>query len=265
MINEVVDLVERMKDADLAELDIIAWGSPVPSFGNLLNSRIATLGLNPSNKEFLDDRGAELSGIERRFHTLKSLGIADWDEATVDHYQSILKLCNEYFSRNPYDAWFKRLDYLISGTALSYYFPSNKACHLDLIPFATSTKWGELTNWQRSTLLSRYSDLLGTLLKNSTIKVLILNGKSVIDNFLKISDAVIETERMIEWDLPRKENDSVPGYAYSGTVRTIGGIPLDEQLFILGFNHNIQSSYGVTTAVQSAIRNWITKNVLSIL
>lgn len=265
MINEVVDLVERLKDSDLTELDIITWGSPVPSFGNLHNSRIATLGLNPSNKEFLDNHGSELSGIERRFHTLNSLGISDWDEATVDHYQSILELCNEYFLRNPYDAWFKRLDYLISGTAFSYYFPSNEACHLDLIPFATSTKWGELSNWQRTTLLHRYSDLLGTLLKNSSIKVLILNGKSVIENFLKISDTVIQIERMKDWDLPRKESEYVPGYAYRGHANTIGGVILENELCVLGFNHNIQSSFGVTSAVQSSIRNWITKNVLSII
>jgi len=265
MINEVVDLIERMKDSDLSELDIITWGSPVPSFGNLSISRLATLGLNPSNKEFLDDAGSELSGFERRFHTLNSLGITDWDEATFDHYQSILNLCNEYFSRNPYDAWFKRLDYLISGTALSYYFPSSEACHLDLIPFATSTKWGELSNWQRSTLLNRYSDLLGALLKNSKIKVLVLNGKSVIDNFLKISNAEIEVERMQDWDLPRKESTAVPGYAYKGYVTNVGGIDLNNNVHIFGFNHNIQSSYGVTTAVQLSMRNWITTNVLSVI
>lgn len=265
MINEVVDLVERMKDSDLSELDIITWGSPVPSFGNLSNSKIATLGLNPSNKEFLDNDGSELSGLERRFHTLNSLGITGWGEATVAHYQSILQLCNDYFSRNPYDAWFKRLDYLISGTALSYYFPANGACHLDLIPFATSTKWGELSNWQKATLLSRYSDLLGTLLKNSKIKVLILNGKSVIDNFLKISNADIKIERMHDWDLPRKDSEGVPGYSYQGIVNNIGGVTLDDELYIFGFNHNIQSSYGVTTSVQSSIRNWITKNVLLVI
>jgi len=265
MINEVVDLLERMKDPDLSELDVITWGSPVPSFGNLANSTIATLGLNPSNKEFLDDAGSELSGLARRFHTLNSLGITDWDEATVDHYQSILQLCNEYFSRNPYDTWFKRLDYLISGTTLSYYFPSSGACHLDLIPFATSTKWGELSNWQKSTLLSRYSDLLGVLLKNSSVKVLVLNGKSVIDNFLKISDAELKIERMTDWDLPRKDSDGVPGFAYTGTVTNIGGIALGDRVHTFGFNHNIQSSYGVTASVQLSIRNWITRNALSII
>jgi len=265
MINEVVDLVERMKDPVLSELNIITWGSPVPSFGNLSNSRLATLGLNPSNKEFLDNNGSELSGIERRFHTLNSLGISHWEQATDSHYESILQFCNEYFSRNPYDAWFKRLDYLISGTTLSYYFPSSGACHLDLIPFATSIKWGELSHWQRSTLLNRYSDLLGALLKNSNIKVLVLNGKSVIDNFLKISDTDIQIERKEEWDLPRKDSDGIPGYAYKGSVKNVGGIDLDEEVFVFGFNHNIQSSYGVTANVQLGIRNWITQNVLSVI
>lgn len=256
MVDEITELVDRLSDPKLLKLDVITWGAPVPTFGNLDGAKIATLGLNPSNKEFVDNGGNELMGNDRRFHTLNSLGLDAWEDAQPSHLNSIVELCNEYFSRNPYDGWFKRLDYLISGTSMSYYFPSSGACHLDLIPYATSTKWGELTNWQRNTLLEQYGDILGELLRKSSIKLLVLNGRSVLDNFNKISDVNYEVTLMDEWCLPRKST-GVLGFAYEGTCKIIGGVPLNQPLHILGFNHNIQSSYGITTGVQESIRKWI--------
>jgi hypothetical protein len=35
------------------------------------------------------------------------------------------------------------------------------------------------------------------------------------------------------------------------------GIDLERELLVLGFNHNIQSSFGMTTEVTTAIRHWI--------
>ncbi|WDF55242.1 hypothetical protein [Mucilaginibacter sp. KACC 22063] len=265
MVDEITELVERLSNPNLAELDVITWGAPVPTFGNLEGAKIATLGLNPSNKEFVDNSGNELIGNARRFHTLSSLGLEAWEDVQPCHLNSIVELCNEYFLRNPYDGWFKRLDYLISGTSLSYYFPSSGACHLDLIPYATTTKWGELTNWQRNTLLKEYGDILGELLRKSSIRLLVLNGKSVLDNFNKISDVNYEITLMEDWCLPRKDSTGVPGFSYEGICRNIGGVSLDEPLCVLGFNHNIQSSYGITTAIQESIRKWIATKSASFL
>jgi hypothetical protein len=265
MIEEVYNLVKRLSDPKIGELDIITWGAPVPSFGNLATSKIATLGLNPSDKEYVDNSGKELSYGERRFHTLTSLGINNWSDANETHFKSIVELCNEYFSRNPYDNWFKRLDYLISGTSFSYYFPSSGACHLDLIPFATNTKWAKLSSDQKTKLLKEHGDLLGMLLKNSSVKLLILNGKTVIESLKRISDVTYDLTHMVDWTLPRKGTEGIFGYAYQGVINCVGGVILEDKVHVLGFNHNIQSSFGVTTQVQTSIRNWITKTAESLL
>ena len=68
-------LLDRMDSAALAGTSVIKWSAPVPSFGDLSSSLVATVGLNPSNREFVDDSGQELCDTDRRFHTLGSLGL----------------------------------------------------------------------------------------------------------------------------------------------------------------------------------------------
>src|SRR5438094_2076415 len=113
-------LVRRLDDTAMSGADVIPWSCPVPSFGDISRSRIATLGLNPSNREFVDESGTELDGPSRRFHTLKSLGLARWSDVGTRHLQLILDSCLAYFSRNPYNGWFRKLDQIISGTPASY-------------------------------------------------------------------------------------------------------------------------------------------------
>jgi hypothetical protein len=265
MDKELFNLIQRLSDPVLHDADVIPWGCPIVSFGNLGSSRIATLGLNPSNREFVDSNGNELDGGARRFHTLNSLGLASWAETKSEHLDMILELCENYFFRNPYDGWFKKLDYIISGTSMSYYFPSAQACHLDLIPYATACKWTELSSEQRSSLLDHSGDTLGLLLKNSHIELLILNGRTVVETLERIADVELERQLMPDWTLPRKDSNGVAGYSYIGVVKSIGGVQLGREVTVLGYNHNIQSSFGVTTQVQTAIRNWVTQKAQGVL
>ena len=57
MHKTLTTLIDRFDAPELAEADVIPWGCPVPSFGDLSSSQVATLGLNPSNKEFVDEVG----------------------------------------------------------------------------------------------------------------------------------------------------------------------------------------------------------------
>ncbi|QRM90980.1 hypothetical protein FG167_07310 [Lacinutrix sp. WUR7] len=250
-----------LTDADIKYADVIPWSTPIYSFGNISNSKIATLGINPSNREFEDLNGVELNGNNRRFHTLKSLKINSWTEIDSAKTNYIKTLCDEYFSRNPYDQWFKKLDYLISGSSYSYYFPSTEACHLDLIPYATSKKWSDLRPNQKHFLLDKSSLLLGHLLKNSSINYLILNGSTVIKTFEQISDVTFRKELQTDWVLNRKNGKNVNGYSFEGDVNKIGGIKLKQAIKVFGFNHNIQSSFGVTSIVQKSIRNWLSNKI----
>ncbi|RZJ49346.1 MAG: hypothetical protein EOO44_18450 [Flavobacterium sp.] len=257
MTAELLNLVKRLSEPRLQETKVIKWACPVISFGNLSNSKIATLGLNPSNREFVDGNGIELKGDKRRFHTLESLGLKKWADANKNHISIIVELCNEYFFRNPYDSWFKKLDYLISGTSISYYFPSGEACHLDLIPYATSCKWTDLSLEERVLLLQLTGDTLGLILKQSPVKLLILNGQTVVDHLQKISNISLNKTYMPDWTLPRKGTKGVLGYSYVGEINQIAGIVLNQPIVALGYNHNIQSSFGVTSKVQTSIRDWI--------
>lgn len=261
MKKDLLLLVKDMVSIRLREVDVISWSSPIPSFGNLATAKIATVGLNPSNREFVDESGRELEGADRRFHTLRSLGLKKWKEVQGDHLELIIDYCFNYFSRNPYDSWFKKLDHIISGSSLSYYFPSGAACHLDLIPYATFTKWTDLLPSQRKKLLEFSSDYLGMLINHSQIEILVLNGQTVVHNIEQVSGCQLKKTHRRDWSLPRKSVDAVQGFSYQGKIDRIGRVTLNKPLEVLGYNHNIQSSFGVTKNVQKSIRNWVTESI----
>ena len=257
MNSTLATLISRLDSPAVSGTSVIRWGCPVPSFGDLSSSRVATLGLNPSNREFVDEMGNELKGSLRRFHTLNSLGLTSWSDVDSNHLRLILESCRAYFLGNPYDIWFKKLDIIVSATRASYYDESCRACHLDLIPYATERKWSELTINERLSLLEVAGDTLALLLRDSPIQVLILNGASVIEQFEEIAGVCLEKEAMPAWSLPRQSRPNVTGFSYRGVVDNLSGIGLGRNLLVLGFNHNLQSSFGVTTNVIHAIRDWI--------
>lgn len=245
----------------LLEAGIIPWSCPVVSFGNWSNSQIATVGINPSNLEFIDNNGHELIGFNRRFHTLNSFKLQSWKNITQNQIEQLFESYDEYFLRRPYDGWFKPLDFLFSGSGISYYFPSLMACHLDLVPYATFQKWNDLSPKYKLALLEFSKETLGLILANSNLKVLILNGQSVVDNFQKVFKIDFERLDQENWTLPRSIGDGVKGYSYHGEITELDGIKLNKKTKILGYNHNIQSSYGVTIQVKQEIKNWITSHL----
>lgn len=253
----LVTLLDRISADAARDADVIPWGCPVPAFGDPTVARVASLGLNPSNREFVDDRGRELAGDARRFHTLRSLGLATWADADAEHLDQILIACRDYFDGNPYDRWFRRLDTVVSATGASFYDRASPACHLDLIPYATKQKWTALNVRQRAGLLRLAGDTLGLLLRRSAVRVLILNGQSVVTHFQEATGIALKRTEMSDWALPRQSGDDVPGFAYRGRVDAVSGFPLPHELLVVGFNHNLQSSFGVTASVIRAIRRWI--------
>lgn len=252
----LASLINRLDSERLAQTDVIPWGCPIPAFGDLSEASVATLGLNPSSREFVDESGHELQGPHRRFHTLSSLGLSSWSDVDARHLNLILDACCSYFQWNPYDAWFKKLDIVVSGANASFYDPLRKACHLDLIPYATMRKWVELSTHQRSSLLSAAGDTLGLLLRDSPIRILILNGSSVVQLFQAVAGVCLEQKEMPAWSLPRQSR-GVAGIAYWGEIDALFDVYFDHDMLVLGFNHNLQSSFGVTKEVVTAIGAWV--------
>ena len=260
MYSPLTTLIDRLDSSAMTATNVIRWSCPVPSFGDLSRSRVATLGLNPSNREFVDEAGKELEGPSRRFHTLGSLRLKSWGDVDSRHLQLIVDSCAKYFTGNPYDKWFRKLDQVVQGAGASYYHAVDVACHLDVIPYATDRKWMELNNRQRSALLSAAGDTLALLLSGSPIRTLILNGRSVVEHFQDIAGVRLEQQEMDGWLLQRKSSANVRGIGYFGTVNALSGIPLGHDISILGFNHNIQSSFGVTSEAIHSIKNWISQS-----
>ena len=252
----LASLINRLDGHRLAQTDVIHWGCPIPAFGDLSEARVATLGLNPSSREFVDESGNELKGSDRRLHTLNSLGLSSWLDVDTRHLNLILDACCSYFQWNPYDAWFKKLDIVVSGANASFYDPVGNACHLDLIPYATMRRWAELSPPQRSSLASAAGNTLGLLLRDSPVRTLILNGSSVVRLFQTMAGARLEHQEMPAWVLPR-QSGGVAGIAYWGVIETLFDVYFDHELLVLGFNHNLQSSFGVTKEVVTAIGAWV--------
>ena len=164
-----------------------------------------------------------------------------------------------YFRGNPYDRWFKVLDRVVGGAGASYYGRSSAACHVDLIPYATASKWTDLTKQQRSSLFVIASDVLALLLRDSPVRILILNGRSVVEQFEAVAGVRLKHQEMPTWSLRRQSKPDVAGHAYWGIVDTICGIGLRQTVKVLGYNHNLQSSFGVTSEVIHAIGSWISE------
>lgn len=261
MYAAMATLLDRLDAGFPGSENVIGWGCPVPYFGCMEKSRIATVGINPSSREFVDGSGRELTGTDRRLPTLRSLGLATWADAAWAQLRSIVGACSTYFEGNPYDRWFGVLDRLLEGTPASFYSPSEPASHLDLIPYATVDKWTNLLPRDRSALLSAGSDALGLVLRDSAIEVLILNGRSVVRHFEFLAGVELTERAMPAWRLPRQASGGVRGCAYFGTVDAYGDLALCRSIAVLGFNHNLQSSFGVTASVVHGIGEWISAEV----
>ena len=237
---------------------ILQWGCPVPFFGDLQRAQLATVGINPSIREFVDSKGYELTGGERRLPTLKSLGVSRWNQVDSIHIREILRSCQQYFHRNPYCRWFGVLEQVLIASHSSFHSNgSRRACHIDLVPYATTVKWGELSRVERLELLQIASHSLGLLLQDVQVSGLILNGISVVRHFEELAQVSLDTAYMRTWDLPRTNGDPVPGIAYAGSVDMIGGVSLDRTVRVVGYNHNLQSSFGVTRKVVTEIAGWV--------
>ncbi|WP_107773894.1 hypothetical protein [Nocardioides sediminis] len=254
MYRQISRLVDQL-GSQVAPCDVLGWACPVPFFGEIATAKVATVGINPSNREFVDRAGTELAEADRRLPTLSSLGRASWDDATGDDIRSIALGCRQYFARNPYRQWFDVLDRMLCVGGASYY--DSTACHLDLVAYATSTKWGVLPSNVREDLVRRGRATIAELIRDSAIEVLVLNGRSVVSEFIQFSGTALVARDVAAWTLPRSSGTGVGGIAYEGVIDTIGEVSLDRFIHVVGYNHNLQSSFGVTTQVMQRIGEWV--------
>ncbi|WP_345215536.1 hypothetical protein [Georgenia halophila] len=250
-----------MNELDSAyDSEVVRWACPVPFFGRITEATVATVGINPSNREFVGPDGAELDGQCRRLPTLGSLALEDWSKADGGDIRALTHACLDYFDRNPYRHWFDVLERMLKVGGFSYY-TGRRSAHLDLVAYATGTKWGALPPSLRSRLIARGRNTLAEIIRDSPVEVLVLNGRSVVNEFVVSSQVDLSATPVPGWTLPRAAGPGVGGVRYSGTLTSLGGIEFDRPVRVVGFNHNLQSSFGVTKSVVRQIAKEVGESV----
>ncbi|HEX6237741.1 MAG TPA: hypothetical protein VFZ68_11135 [Acidimicrobiales bacterium] len=227
-------LIQRaLRPPDL-ELGIVAGSTPVVSFGDQVAAHVATLGINPSSREFLDASGGLLDGAQRRLATLRSLGVERYDQLTPDHGEEILDDCSSYFDRQPY-SWFRPLDDLIDE-ALGVSYTDRSACHLDLVQWATQPLWGELPADIQDELLRQDVGFLRRQLHESHLRVVIVNGRSAM--------SWVERCRLVRWQ---------PVATLEGPPRAQFSVGPATGTRFIGWSCNLQSQHGAPRHVSRLV------------
>ena len=125
------DLIRMIRREPPIDQHIVEHSTPVVSFGNFKAARVATLGINPSKREFFE-KDVLLVGAGRRLATLKSLTAQRLSSLNKDQIDDVWADCSDYFNRNPYKRWFAPLDYILQEGLGQSYYGDGLACHLDL-------------------------------------------------------------------------------------------------------------------------------------
>ncbi len=160
--------------------DVLVDSTPVFFRGHQPSARVATVGINPSVREFFARGGEELTGTRRRFETLSSLRVDSMGDATDAMMEQIQQRCLEYFEVNPYMKWFIPIEAMIHAITGASYFDGS-ACHLDLVQWATKPLWGQLDRHVREELLSADRAFVAAQLGSGSLDVIYLNGRTVCD------------------------------------------------------------------------------------
>ena len=157
----------------LPSTDKIVEGSiPIVFFGNVERAEIATLSLNPSNKEF------EHNGV-RRCIDRKQLKVADNQKLSSEQAESVYKSLLLYFKVNPYKTWFNPMNKLFQSKGYEYY--NDQIVHLDISPWATNDKWKNLSRDEREPIID--TTIIKNVIEKRGIKKLFINGKTALNVF----------------------------------------------------------------------------------
>jgi hypothetical protein len=215
---------------------VVPGSTPVVAFGDPGSAEVATLGINPSRVEFVEN-GALLEGHRRRLSTLESLGASTLDALSYTQVATVVADCSTYFAHNPYRRWFDPLDALLrAATGTSYY--DGSACHLDLVQWATDPVWGAITDRAvRRALLDDGVSHLRTQLARGNVRLVLLNGRQVIDQVT--APGLAELTQVDLFDVGRLRCRLFT--SDTGGLRWIG------------WSTNLQSSFGVSTAFRTEL------------
>lgn len=151
---------------------------PVLFFGDLLTAEVATVGLNPSDREYLDSQGRMLTGTRQRFATLETVGAMNRAGLTDDACEEAVEWMRAYYGAgNPVYGWFTALERVAQGFGVS--LRDGSCVHLDLVQDATRPTWSGLQESERAALLAQDLPFLEWEIRAYPLRAVICTGKTV--------------------------------------------------------------------------------------
>lgn len=183
---------------------------PVLFFGDAFLAKIATVGLNPSDKEYLDKNGLELTGSERRLETLGSLAATSRNDLTEGQCERAIETMRTYYRPGkPVYAWFRPLDRVTEAMGCNY--ETGGVAHLDLVQEATTPTWSRLRKVDRAefdVLRSTNLPFLQWEIENFRFETIICNGRTPFNTVCGlVNGKVTQTGRVarLEWFVAEAE------------------------------------------------------------
>lgn len=212
---------------------------PVLFFGDLPAARAATVGINPSQREYTDGQGQELVELQRRFETLQSLGAADRAALTPAQCDRAIATMRAYFRPGgPAYSWFAPLSRVLRGMGLDY--ATGEVAHLDLVQEATDPTWSTLVATdptEAAALRAADAPFLRWQIDAFPLCLLVCNGRTVLDGVRRLTGAETVSEgraARLTWQI---------------AVANVGG----RTLSIVGWNIPLLRPTGLTVAGQIAL------------
>lgn len=163
-------------------------------FGDLFKAEVASVGLNPSDQEYLSSAGTLLMGSAQRFATMSSLGAASRSALSDQQCAQAVEWMRNYYDpgKPVYGSWFKALSRVIDGFGAS--FGDRSATHLDLIQESTSPVWSGLDRVARETLLEQDLPFLKWEITAFPLRAVICTGKTVAAHIRRDLSVSVEEE-----------------------------------------------------------------------
>lgn len=217
---------------------------PVLFFGDLLMAKIATVSLNPSRLEYLNKRGEELDGPERRFETLGSLRAGDRSSLSAGQCNRAISTMRGYFDPGrPAYSWFAPLARVAQGMGRPY--SAREAAHLDLVQEATVLPWSKLAAERPEEvqmLLDQDRPFLLWQLETFPLEVLVCNGKTTLGSMVGLTGADVIAEGTLT---PRRK--------WTVAVATVGS----RTMAVAGWNMPLAQAPGMTREEQAALGTFL--------
>lgn len=246
---QMEDLLLRriMKSPPISEY-ITPGSTPVVAFGNPMTAKVATIGINPSSREFLDAKGNLLSEDNRRLADFAYLGIKSHSEIDRSVARRVLDESNSYFQRaESVYQWFEPLQkYVLDPVKAS--FRESTAAHLDLVQWSTAPVWGAIKDAKaRELLIQDDIRFLGEMLNEGSYQVVFMNGSTVVKTLEKFGLVEIQQAGWTPLGKGTKQSALWKG-------RVVGSDSI-----CLGWSLNLQH-YQTTEENKKLLNKWIGEN-----